>query len=462
MSAVITAAELGTIIRKASEMSSKAESSKFDEQIIANQLKTAENRISSAEGQVTKYDAEKQEIQDKLSPPPTKEIQGQGKKGNGTKKVVDEREKQRLESAMRASDVQLSQAKSAVESARAEADELRNKALDRAGISKEQQQSMQSLLQNLNALKVEAKDDQTDVNGDQFQRKLKETVEMANKLTTDLPSKGAAVLKGFWDDVQKGFKDVQTAITESLTPKPAELKTSNNYAGYFEDIEQGYNTILNHLERSGVDRAVLGEVRNSRDSITNERNTYLGGMTSNDNNVIQSHLTDINVMIAKINKGESLENSDIAKLSQGAQRSSKILEAGGRAFEDVVAIPFNTIAANMNALNSRVDDESFKDFFKLLSNMYNHPNNTYSDLVGITVDQVNQLYDFGDLVTELKDKNDLSSSDINNLVTKGTEVLDMLKARFGFTTADSSVHTGNGGAGATGNSRVGSGSNRRY
>jgi hypothetical protein len=461
MSAVITAAELGTIIRKASEMSSRAESSKFDEQIIANQLRTAENRISSAEVQVTQYGAEKQGLQDKLSPPPTKEVQGQGKKGNGTKTVVDEREKQRLESALRASDVQLSQARSAVESARAEADELRNNALNSVGVSREQQQSMQSLLDNLNSLKVSANDDQTDVNGEQFQRKLKETVDLANELAGDLPSNGSAALKEFWDNVEKGFKDVQKAINDSLTPRPAELKTSNNYAGYFEDIEQGYTTILNHLERSGVDRAVLADVRNSRDSITNERNTYLGGMTSDDNNVIQNHLTDINVIIAKINKGESLENSDIAKLSQGAERSSSVLEAGGSAFEEVIAIPFNTIGMNMNALNSRVEDESFKEFFQLLQNMYN-PSNNYSDLVGISKDQVDQLFGFSDLVTELKDKNDLSSSDINNLVTEGTEVLDMLRTRFGFTTTDASIHAGNGGAGATGNSRVGAGSNRRY
>jgi hypothetical protein len=454
MTAITATTDLSSIISKAAARAAKVERSRFDEQISGSQLTAAENRISSAESQVQRSETEKQSIQDKLSPPPTKEVSGQGKKGTGTKTVVDEREKSRLEASLRATDVQLSQAQSAVEAARAEATELRGQALGSAGVSQEQQRLMSSLLEQISGLKTSANDAQTDVTSTGFQNRLNKSIEDAEQLARELPESGDATLKKFWEDVENGFKDIQRGITTSLTPRPADLKTSDNYAGFFEDIDQGYGAIMNHLEGLGVDRAVLGEVRNSRDSIANQRNTYLAGMNESDNLIIQNHLTDINVMIAKINNGESLSNSDLAGLSQGALRSSTVLGKGGSAFEDVIKIPFNTIALNMNALNSRVDDESFKDFFELLTNIYDHPRNNYSGLVGIKKDEVERLYNFSDLVTELKDKSDISSSDIENLVSEGNGILEMLRTRYGFSTDNPGTGANNGGAGSTGNSRV--------
>lgn len=462
MPAITATTDLSSIISKATEKAAKAESSKFDDEILNSQLNAAEERIKSAENQVSKYETEKAGIQDQLAPPPTKEVTGQGKKGTGSKTVVDEREKDRLEGTLRASDVQLTQANAAVEAARAEAEELRGQALNQAGVSQEQQQSMTSLLEQINQLQVLSEDAQTDLTGDEFQEKLNKAVEDANKLADGLPDNGAEVLQDFWEDIAGGFQSINNNITDFITPDPPEVKDSNNYEGYFEDISQGYESIINHLEGLGVDRAVLGEVSNSRDSILNESNTYLGGMTADDDLILQDHLMDINTIIGKINGGEAVTNDDIATLSLGAEDTSSILAQGGSAFEDVLSIPFDTIVINMNELSEKIDDPSFDEFFGKLANLYQHPDNNISDLTGITLDEVNEMYDFSDFVTDLKNQDSISSSDLSELISRGEGFISNLEDNHGFSTADASANSNNGGTGATGNSRVGAGSSRRY
>jgi len=462
MAAIKATTDLSSIISRAAEKAAKAESSKFDDEILGSQLNAAEERIKSAENQVEKYEAEKTGIQDQLSPPPTKEVTGEGKKGTGSKTVVDEREKDRLEGTLRASDVQLSQAGSAVEAARAEAEELRGQALDNAGVSQDQQQSMTNLLDQIAGLQTLADDDQTDLTGDEFQDKLNKAVEDADKLAEELPDVGEAVLQDFWEDIAGGFQDVNNSITDYITPEPPEVKDSNNYEGFFEDIGQGYSSILNHLEGLGVDRAVLGEVKNSRDSILNENNTYLGGMTETDDLTLQDHLADINGIIGKINTGEDLTNEDLASLSVGAEQSSSILQQGGSSFEDVLSIPFDTIVINMNEITEKVDDPAFDEFFGKLANLYEHPDNNIADLTGITANEVNEMYDFSDFVTDLKNQDSISSTDLTELLSQGNDFISNLEDNHGFKTSDASANSGNGGTGATGNSRVGVGSSNRY
>ena len=462
MAAIKATTDLSSIISKATEKASKAESSKFDDEILGSQLKAAEERIKSAENQVQKYDTEKAGIQDQLSPPPTKEVSGQGKKGTGSKTVVDEREKNRLEASLRASDVQLTQAGSAVEAARSEAEDLRGQALNNAGVSQDQQKSMTNLLEQIAQLQTEAKDDQTDLTGEDFQNKLNKAVADADKLAGDLPDIGDQVLQDFWSNIAGGFQDINNSITKQITPKPPEVKDSNNYEGFFQDISQGYNSIINHLEANGENRAVLGQVRYARDSVLNESNTYLGGMTSDDDLILQDHLTDINTIIGKINNGEAITNDDIAALSTGAEETSSILSQGGSAFEDVLSIPFNTIVINMNELSEKIDDPAFDEFFGKLANLYQHPDNNIADLAGISLDEVNSMYDYSDFVTDLKNQDSISSSDLGQLISQGNDFIKNLEDKHGFSTADASANSGNGGSGATGNSRVGAGSNRRY
>jgi chromosome segregation ATPase len=153
----------------AADKADKASSSRVDQQIQASQIKAAESRITQAEASVTRYEQQKDKAEDKLSPPPTKTIPSDGKKG-GSKTVVDEREKDKLQAQVRAADLQIQQAQAAVEAAREEADELKGNILVSAGLTEEQANDMGSLQSQIDELTALANDEQTDLTSDDYQR----------------------------------------------------------------------------------------------------------------------------------------------------------------------------------------------------------------------------------------------------------------------------------------------------
>lgn len=441
--------KLATAIRQAGDKSAKSEASSNEARILESNIKAAEGRIASAEAQVTRHQMTKKEAEDKLSPPPTKQVQGDGKKA-GTKTVVDEREKDKLTAAVRAADVQIQQAQSAVEAAREEAEKMKSQTLETAGITQEHQQSMSQLSTQISELKALVNNPQTDLTSEDFQNKLKKATEDTDKLQTTLPNAANPALKGFWDEVKKGFTDIQAKLVQASTPERATVRKSGaDYSGFFQDVNQGFGSIINHLERNGGSRAQVTSLNNAFDAIKNQQKNYLGGMTSGDDEVLADFLTDMNVIISDINNGETIQQSSYDKLISGANKTADKLSKNGSNFgSGIIAPTFQGIAQNLTTIKGNIpNNNDFNNLLKKFDAITGNQNNDVSKLYGFTKDDYAELDNFYEQVRTIKDKsldNQASLGDIRALTTLGNTTLNKLVAKYKLDTGSSSGSSGSG------------------
>ena len=445
--------KLATAIRQAGDKSSKSEASSQEARISESLLRAAESRISSAEAQVTRHQLAKKDVEDKLSPPPTKQIQGDGKKA-GTKTVVDEREKDKLTAQVRAADVQIQQAQKAVEAAREEAEKLKSKTLESSGITQEHQQSMSQLSSQITELKALVNSPQTDLTSDDFQNKLKKATEDTDTLQKTLPDTANPALKAFWDEIKKGFTDIQTKLVQASTPERAVVrKSGSNYSGFFEDVETGFTTILNHLQRTGGSRAQITAVSNVFDAIKNEKKNYLGGMSSSDDNKLADFLTDMNVMINDINKGETIPQASYDKLLSGATKTAKVLSENGSDFGSKIIVPiFQGIGQNLTTIKGNIpNNNEFNNLLTRFNSIINDQNPT-EKLFGMTNEDFSELDSFYEQIRALKDKSlsgQATLGDVRSLTTLGNTTLSKLITKFNLSTGSSSGGSSSGGSGFT-------------
>jgi hypothetical protein len=439
--------KLATAIRQAGDKSAKSEASSNEARILESNIKAAEGRIASAEAQVTRHQMTKKEAEDKLSPPPTKQVQGDGKKA-GTKTVVDEREKDKLTAAVRAADVQIQQAQSAVEAAREEAEKMKSQTLETAGITQEHQQSMSQLSTQISELKALVNNPQTDLTSEDFQNKLKKATEDTDKLQTTLPNAANPALKGFWDEVKKGFTDIQAKLVQASTPERATVRKSGaDYSGFFQDVNQGFGSIINHLERNGGSRAQVTSLNNAFDAIKNQQKNYLGGMTRGDDEVLADFLTDMNVIISDINHGETIQQSSYDKLISGANKTADKLSKNGSNFgSGIIAPTFQGIAQNLTTIKGNIpNNNDFNNLLKKFDAITGNQNNDVSKLYGFTKDDYAELDNFYEQVRTIKDKsldNQASLGDIRALTTLGNTTLNKLVAKYKLDTGTSSGSSG--------------------
>jgi hypothetical protein len=437
------------------DKAARSESSRTDQQIQRSQIKAAEQRIEQAEASVTRYELEKSKAEDKLSPPPTKTVAGDGKKG-GSKTVVDEREKDKLQAQVRAADLQIQQAQAAVSAAQAEADDMKNNVLVAAGLTEQQGADMGDLQSKIEELERLAADEQTDLTGEDFQDKLKDVIGKTESLADSLPDTGNAALAEFWEDIATSFDNIDQAINKQITPTPATVRKENNYAGFFEDVEQGFDAILGNLEANGEGVEVLNTVRTSKNLIMGKEGLYLGGMTDGDDASLSALLTHMNVMIDNMQDGE-LTAEDIATLNVLSQETNGVLETGGRAFEDVIQIPFNTAGVNLDNIALEMEDnDAFVDMYVRFEGLFNG-DNTFAQLQGMTKEEVDKLYEFVDLSESLRDAvqdGGTPSEDlVNQVVTMGHEIADNLENQYNFGSSFGDDALGTGGSRDRGRSR---------
>jgi hypothetical protein len=453
--------KLATAIRQAGDKASRSESSSNEQKILESNIKAAESRISSAEAQVTRHQMAKKDVEDKLSPPPTKTVQGDGKKA-GTKTVVDEREKDKLLAEARAADVQIQQAQSAVEAAREEAEAMKSKTIESAGISQENQQSMADLSRQISELKILVNDPQTNLTSDDFQNKLKKATEDTDSLQALLPDTSNAALKSFWDEIGKGFKDIQAKLVLASTPEQAVVrKTGADYSGYFQDVDEGFNTIINHLETNNGTRAQITSVTNAYDSIRNEKNNYFGGMTSSDDTQLGKLLTNLNTLVTDINYGENIGQDRYDSIIADSQKTTDILSKNGSNFSEGVINPtFQGIANNLDTIKNNIPNNN--DFNNMLTKFESilNPENDTSKLFGFSKDDYAELDNFYENVRTVKNKSlsdtaeeKPSLGDIRNLTLLGNTTLNKLIVKYNLSTGSNGSNSNDSGSGGDGTTR---------
>jgi hypothetical protein len=445
--------KLATAIRQAGDKASKSQASSNEQKVIEANVKAAEARITTAEASVERNKLAKQDIEAQLSPPPTKQVQGDGKKA-GFKTVVDEKEKDRLTAQVRAADVQIQQAEAAVGAAREEAEALKAKTIESAGISQENQQSMAQLSSQISELKSLVNDPQTDLTSETFQTKLKKATEETDKLQTALPNTANAALKSFWDEIGKGFTSIQDKLVNASTPQPATVRKSGaDYSEYFKDVDEGFNTIIDHLEKNGGSRSQITSITNVHDGIRNKKNNYLGGMTSSDDTKLATLLTTLNVMINDINTGETIPESKYNELTSHATNATAVLAQNGSNFAQGVIVPtFQGIAQNLTTVKNNIpNNNDFNNLLERFKNVTENKNNTTSKLYGFSKEDYTELDKFYENVRAIKNQS-LSDNpnekptlgELRSLTTYGNTVINKLITKYNLTSSENNNSNENG------------------
>lgn len=438
MSNTITT-DLSSVITKATEKATKADSSHSEELILDSQIKEANKRADTATKSLDTASTAKQEAQDKLSPPPMK-TETSGGKGKKTVKVVDEAEKDKLTSQVRAADTQIQQAQGAVDAAHGEAADLTAQKNAAAALTPEQKGEMDNLTKQLEELKKLAADPKTDQKGSAYQDKLNSAVANTEKLYGSLPESGET--SEFWKSVKSSFKTLDDSMKEFTDIDPPPITSTNKF---FQDAGAGFDKVLNFLGQNGVDQALITQVTNGKDSLTNQQGTYLDGVTADDKEQMSDTLYQLLLVGDKIDKGESVTNADIATLLESTSNTAEMLSKGGSAFEQVASVPFNSIEMNLAQIDRKTDDPNFQSFYSDLKAIYNAPQNDFSDLKGITKEDMQSIYDFATDVKDIKDKlargESVSAEEMAQLVNSGRDVATMLTTSYGMVDGKSTAAT---------------------
>lgn len=358
MAVKVTLEALRSAVNSAQAKVEESTASDRDQRILDSQITAANERVKQAESSVTQSQLTKQQAQDKLSPPPTKQIQGDDKKGR-MKTVVDEQEKNKLQAQVRAADVQIQQAQATVEDAKAEAQDLTAQSLSDAGVTDQQQQSMNDLSSLMEQLKAAANDSQTNLEGDDFQTKLQTAVEKIGELSEDLPKTPNENLKEFWKDIQGGISEVQNKFITATSPDPYEIQAGdrgNNYSQFFTDYNEGITSLVEGLQEKGIiDSGAGRRILGVRDALMGNASKSLQGVTSgtgSDEEKMEKLMNTVNGLVNSMNRDRDISGNDINKLITDSQSlTDNVLVKGGSNLEGVLEAQLNTMDGNSGVIS---------------------------------------------------------------------------------------------------------------
>lgn len=452
--------DLSTVITKTTENAKTASEANSEELTLNAQIKDAEKRVETAGQQLTTAYSEKQDVDEKLSPPPMKtdtaSSGGKGKHGNNSKQVVDEKEKDRLESQSRAADTKIQQAAAAAITAKQEAGELTTKVTQMGEISKTDQQKMDDVTTNLDDLKKMAKDSKTDLTGEAYQKKLNDTLKSISELNKTAENGDSAE---FWETTTASLKELDAAMDEYLDIDAPPINSQNNYASFFQQTETEFTELVGHLEEEGIEKDLIQLVNNSLDGIMNNEDKYLSGLTSDDKALMGEMLRQVLVINDKFTKGEEVTAKDINDLIMAATNTQTILGKGGTEFASVARAPIDSIEANLDDIQGDIDDPEFNEFMERLTGIYGSGQNSIDDLVGIKNEDMDSIFAYAKLVRDAKADDNITPSEIDDIVTAGNAYLDLLVDEGMVDPSATTSGTGAGSGSGSGSNNGGSSSN---
>lgn len=351
-------------ITKAQGKVDESTASDRDQRILDSQIRAANDKVKSSEASVTSAEMTKNQAEDKLSPPPTKQVQSERKKG-GTKTVVDEVEKDKLQAQVRAADVQIQQARQTVDDSKAEAERLTSQALEGAGISEDQQNSMSDLSDLMSQLKTMANDPQTNLEGDEFQDKLKTAVEQIGVLGEELPDAANTSLADFWKEITGGMTEIQNKFVTATTPPAYTIAAgdkSSNYANFFEDYDQGMTTLIDRLSSPGPDgsdpiidgvtKSLLqdAQINIAKHSPNSPDAKFLGAFNAEDEAQMTKVMDQVNALINNVGRNRDITAEDISKLINDSSALGGTLSSGGGDFDSLLTVEFDTMSTHAESI----------------------------------------------------------------------------------------------------------------
>lgn len=204
---------LKSAIASAQAASSAKAEADFSSTIAKDTVAQARSKIPNAESKLKREEGQLADVNQKLNPPPTKEVDEGGKDG-GTKTVVDQDEVAKLNKQKSLHQTNIDAAKREVEEARAAADQASSQALVQMGISADKQLE----IDNLNA-KADSIASKLSEGGSVTDQEIKELVDGFESTKEGLgENKGGVLSEAFYDP----FKAKLENILELIENPPAQ------------------------------------------------------------------------------------------------------------------------------------------------------------------------------------------------------------------------------------------------
>lgn len=293
---------LKTAISQAqSKSAEQTADSSFDKDLLKAKVTSAQSNVKLKEGRVNSYQLQLDDVQKKLSPPPTKQ-ESQGKK---TVTVVDKQEVRKLESQKTQITAQINQAKSDVEDARAEANKAANEAIQLTGLSQDKQNEITNLTSKADAIKASLQ------KGDAVDEKKIEELTTGFKTLSDSLTKennaGGLLSTALYDPLAKTMNDIIKLLDNPVT-KP----TTNNVPP------------AGTLDRKAYDIGLRGDKITKVVDFTTLINN-MGGELNRGQTISQERLQDMNTKFKEIDGFLTPEqkNSDTMKELYGHVKDLK-------------------------------------------------------------------------------------------------------------------------------------------
>ncbi|MBT6844079.1 MAG: hypothetical protein HOA17_09865 [Candidatus Melainabacteria bacterium] len=206
---------ISSVQSKASEVASGV----FSQDVAADKATQSQSIVRIKENVASSREKDLDNTMEKLNPPPTKDVDSGGKNG-GTKTVVDKEEVARLEGQKNNLQGQLEIAKSDVEDAKSEASNASTAALEKAGITKEKQSEMSSLLSQIDSINNSLSEGGK-VSEDEIKEITDKVTSFSNNLNADNRQIGA-ITKAFLNPVKKGLEKILKHVQQN----PASVESS--------------------------------------------------------------------------------------------------------------------------------------------------------------------------------------------------------------------------------------------
>jgi hypothetical protein len=200
---------ISSAISTAQSKAAEKSEGNFNEQVARDRVASANQRISVAEGKVTRNQGEMAKIDEMLNPPPTKEVSEGGKDG-GTKTVVDQEEVRRLNSKKSQIQQNLTQAQQEVQEAQQAAQNAASDAITQAGINQETQSEIDALTAKANNIKNTLSE-----GGEVDDKEIKDLVDRFNKVSGELTEENnpAGLLsEAFYEPMAEALEDISNYL----------------------------------------------------------------------------------------------------------------------------------------------------------------------------------------------------------------------------------------------------------